>query len=163
MKKKTFTMTYIMNKAISTKQKDENEKAEESNHSHRSSAKSSIHKDSLNSINPIYVHRLMGDIIFSEKIELEEFLPLFSLYNQFKIVKQLIFNQNLKLYTHEVYSLKYSPFSMCDFVCERLKMLRNTDANELAITIQNYCNRTNHFLESFPKSNGLQIQPITQV
>lgn len=146
-----------MNKAISTKQKDENEKVDDppfkSHHNQKPSAKALIHKDnSLNiCINPIYVHRLTGDIIFSERIELNEFLPLFSLYNQFKIVKQLIFNQNLKLYTHEMYSLKYSPFSMCDFVCERLKMLKNTDASELAITIQNYCNKTNHFLESFPQ------------
>lgn len=154
MKKKTFTMTYIMNKAIS-KQKEKNEKTEdphcESCHSQKSSVQKSTCKDNFNiCLNPVYVHRLKGDIIFSERIEFEEFLPVFSLYNQFKIVKQLIFNQNLRIYTHEVYSLKDYPFSLCDFVCERLKKLGTADAKELAITIQNYCQRTGHFFESFP-------------
>jgi len=90
----------------------------------------------LKYFNPIQFHRVIGDIVFLDRIpnDTDEIIGLSSLWNSFKSIKDIKVSPNFLLCSYE----DSGEFSHVGLLTDRLKSMGNAASYELAIAIEKY-------------------------
>ena len=154
LKKKTFTMSYILQKAVKNNNtSDFDIKTSSSRHTKRINKGSKFSKSSKNAlkssrnshqicrfIDPVSIHRLPGDILIVDKYDYEDNIPHFYNYNHFKTIRQFYIDKTLNSYTYELYDNDFY-YSNPQLVVSRLNSLGDSDAHELAELVNQYCQK----------------------